>query len=718
MAHVRSRVLVAAGAVAVLATLATGRATAGPAAPVDRQAWTRTGAVSTFVAAQGRTYVGADLGVEQARAFVHIDLAALPAGATRLVLVESSGSTLSDQGSVLACPLTSRLVGDGELSGDAAPSADCAHPTRATRAIDGTWSVPLAALVASWRSGPAFGLALVPNLSVATTFHIELDPARTAVVGTELPPSTVLQPPVGETGSVGAVGAIGRLPALDSGSTAVAPVSSDVPPPTGAPASSVVPAPVTDSGAVAPVAASLPSASSPSTLLVLALVGLVALGPALRAGRRRTGSSPVPVQAKEHPQATRIVRGLSVAAVAGAAVVLPASLGEVTVYKVGLVLVLLVGAIGLHLLVNWAGELSLAHAAMVGFPAFAVAKVSADHGLSPIVVLPLGIALGALAGGVVGLPAIRARGLQVALVTLAAGVVIDRFFFTREWFVGPAAGAAVPVPSLGPFRFASARSLYPVLAVLVLLALGAAWMLYRSAIVRGMLWVKADPAAAAAFGVPVARYRALAYVLAGAFAGFSGGLTAMWVQRLTPQAFPPGRSFTYLTIVALAGRGYLGGVAAAAAILEGGRLFLASGDAFMTYAAPVGLILTLTSYRDGLNGMGTKLRALVSGITRLPRRDLTMTQTRLPIRPVTVLGVIAVALGLAAIALAWYHTGNTDQVWVQNQEMLSGGLGGLALVVVGVGLFVYDRGAAERADSVERLERLVAELRASAAESP
>src|SRR6185503_14745706 len=101
--------------------------------------------------------------------------------------------------------------------------------------------------------------------------------------------------------------------------------------------------------------------------------------------------------------------------------------------------------------------------------------------------------------------------------------------------------------------------------------------------------------------------RVLAYMLAGAFAGFSGALTAMWVQRLTPQAFPLTKSFAYLIVVALAGRGFVGGVAAAAAFVEGGRLFLPNADALLTYGAPIGLIVTLTRYPAGINGAGREL---------------------------------------------------------------------------------------------------------------
>jgi hypothetical protein len=273
--------------------------------------------------------------------------------------------------------------------------------------------------------------------------------------------------------------------------------------------------------------------------------------------------------------------------------------------------------------------------------------------------------------------------------------------------VGSVSSRAVATPSLGPWKFASSQALYAVLAVVVVATIAAAYAIYRSKLGRAFLWIKAQPEAAEAFGIPVARYRALAYALAGGFAGLAGGLTTMWVQRLTPEAFPLSRSFTFLIIVALAGRGFVGGVAVAAGVVEGGQLFLANGSAFITYAAPLGLLVTLTKHPTGLNGLGrifgARVRTLVNGRTAL------MT-TRLALRPLLTLGMAIVAIGFASIGLAWYHAGNTSQVWIQNQEMILGGLGGVALVIVGTGLGVYDRLLAARAVEAERWERMFAAL--------
>src|SRR5260370_3536690 len=111
-------------------------------------------------------------------------------------------------------------------------------------------------------------------------------------------------------------------------------------------------------------------------------------------------------------------------AAGAAAVVFALASSEATAYKLGFIGIVFVGAIGLHVLVNWGGEVSLAHAPFVGMPAFVVAQVTAHPGLSPILILPVGIVIGVLIGGVVAITAFRARAIQVALVTLGVGIAV------------------------------------------------------------------------------------------------------------------------------------------------------------------------------------------------------------------------------------------------------------------------------------------------------
>ena len=389
---------------------------------------------------------------------------------------------------------------------------------------------------------------------------------------------------------------------------------------------------------------------------------------------------------------------LTRAGAAAAVIALALVAGEATAYKLGLIAIVFVGAIGLHILVNWSGELSLAHAGFIGLPAFVVAQLSLHAHVSPILVLPLGVVAGACLGLVVALAALRARGLQVALVTLAVGIAISRFFFVRSWVIGPPAGLHIAAPSLFGLRFETSRSLLPVLIVVVVMAALASRSLLESKVGRALSLVRSNPDAAAAVGIPVAFYRGVVYGIAGAFAGLAGASYVLWVQRVSPKAFPLDLGFTYLVIAVLAGKGALTGVALAAVLIEGGQVFSILPRDFALYAGPVALIFNVTRYQEGFNGLLRQTRQQLERKVRLMGAEARTAEDGRGGRgwggwgirlPVVIAGLLVVA-GFTSVALAWYHAGNTDQIWIQNQEIVSGGIGGLGLIVLGSVLLLRD----------------------------
>jgi branched-chain amino acid transport system permease protein len=368
---------------------------------------------------------------------------------------------------------------------------------------------------------------------------------------------------------------------------------------------------------------------------------------------------------------------------------------ETVSYRLGLIGVVFIGAIGLHILVNWSGELSLAHAAFIGLPAFAVAQLSVHSGVSPLLFLPVGVLVGALLGLLVAGVALRARGLQVALVTLAIGIAITRYLWTKSWVIGPSGGLRVPVPSLLGVHFTTNRSLLPVLAAVVLIAALAAGAILDSKVGRALSLVRSNPDAAAAMGIPVAFHRGMAYGIAGAFAGVAGYAYVIWVQQVSPQAFPLSLGFTYLVIAILAGKGGLTGVALSAVVLKGGEVFSIIPNWIALYVGPAALIFNVTRYQEGFNGVLREMRqrfAERKGSRRMtPDGERTsIGRRRTAVRFPVILGTVLVLAGFGALALAWYHLGNTEQVSVQNEDMVSGGLGGLALIIVGSTLLLRD----------------------------
>ncbi|MGH2796070.1 MAG: branched-chain amino acid ABC transporter permease [Actinomycetota bacterium] len=413
------------------------------------------------------------------------------------------------------------------------------------------------------------------------------------------------------------------------------------------------------------------------------------------------------------------VRPVAIVAGAVGLAFLPRTMSESSVFKLGLVLIFGIAAMGLHLLVNWTGELSLGHAGVVGLPAFVLAQISFHLGISPVVLIPVAIAVGALTGAVIALPAFRARGLYVAIVTLASGLAIDRFFFTRTWIVGDGS-VRVSDATLGPFSFDDSRAMYPVVAILFVCAVLAMRALHRSKVARSFLWIRTNRDAAAAYGVPVDRYRIGAYALAGALAGLAGGLTSIWLSLVVAQTFPLTLGFDYLVVVVLAGAGSVGGVIVAAALLQGLPYLVSDLGPVVAYGGPLGLLYMLTRQPSGLNGIGRqimrKLRVVsgdgdaVAGTDSAPVQSA---QRRAKPSIALIIGALLIAEGAVAIGLGWYYSGNTDQVWIQVQHLISGGLGGLALIIVGVCLVIRDAIGRAEVRLADRIGAAVAEALAA-----
>jgi len=303
-------------------------------------------------------------------------------------------------------------------------------------------------------------------------------------------------------------------------------------------------------------------------------------------------------------------QGLPVwSAAAGLLVLAAPFLGDdFLLYRAGMLVAIALAALGLHVLVNLAGELSLAHAAFMGAPALISANVASQRGLSLIPMLLVAIAVGIVTGAIVGLPSLRARGVQVALVTFSAAVAIDRFVLTKTSLVGQLGGVTLPKPAIGPVDLDTPAKQYAFFAGVLVLAIILVRSLLGSKYGRAWLWLKQEPDAAAAAGIAVGRYRLAAYGFAGALAGVGGWALAVWTQRLTPAQFPPFElSFSFLLIVVLAGEGGPLGVLVAVFAVRGVPLFVPSAT-WIDYAGPLLLIVQLVRYPAGINGFIATVR--------------------------------------------------------------------------------------------------------------
>src|SRR5690606_28525700 len=284
---------------------------------------------------------------------------------------------------------------------------------------------------------------------------------------------------------------------------------------------------------------------------------------------------------------------------------------------------------------GFAGQISLAPMAFAGIAAFTVAELSGARGWPfpwPILV---GVVLAAAVGAAVAVPALRIRGVSLAIVTLAFGLAMDRFVFDNPIVNGGIDGAPVVRPELidptrsevrriGPFTIGDGLQPNPLTAVAVLLVAAALCVLVanlrRSTLGRHMLAVRANESSAAAAGVDVARTKVLAFALSAAIAGLGGAVVAYRQGRATQDVF------TYEQSLVLFAFAYLGGITRVSGAVVGG-LLVSGGLAFTLgeellgvpggstlLLGGAGLVVTAVLYPDGIPGaVAARATALVPG---------------------------------------------------------------------------------------------------------
>lgn len=279
-------------------------------------------------------------------------------------------------------------------------------------------------------------------------------------------------------------------------------------------------------------------------------------------------------------------------------------------------------ALSLVVLTGYVGQISLMQLTFAGLGGWFTAKLASTYHVP----FPLSLVLAALIvapiGALLGLPALRVRGLSLAVVTLGASIAIDAIFFQNNGWTNGLGGEPVPVPKLGgwsldPFAHPARYGGFAlVLLVLVALLVG---NLRRSGAARRMLAVRANERAAAVAGVNVAGVKLQAFTLSSAIAALSGGLLAYSNPYLTfgNGQFAAMPSITLVTIAYIGGIASIAGGIMAGFIAAGGVLYvlLSSIGGFEKYyllLSGVGLIWTVIVHPDGVTPfMGEKLLALL-----------------------------------------------------------------------------------------------------------
>lgn len=222
------------------------------------------------------------------------------------------------------------------------------------------------------------------------------------------------------------------------------------------------------------------------------------------------------------------------------------------------VLIYAIVGLGLMLLAGYTGLFSLGHAAFLGVGAYTQAVLT---GMGWPFFLSLGCAAGisAAVGIVVGLPAMRVKGIYLGMATLAFGFIVEEGFARWESVTGGNSGMPVGTPEVLGYALDTATSFY-----LLCLAITAACTLVilnllRSPTGRAFVAIRDSEISAQSMGIHLAYYKTLSFALSAAFAGIGGALYAHKLQFISPDQFSILQSIDLLLMIVIGGLGSVHG---------------------------------------------------------------------------------------------------------------------------------------------------------------
>ena len=270
---------------------------------------------------------------------------------------------------------------------------------------------------------------------------------------------------------------------------------------------------------------------------------------------------PTPIELRDLPEvkwSRRVILGLVVLAF----VFIPIAWSASNLYLASVAIVWALAAVSLVILTGWGGHISLGQFAIIGVGALVAGNLIQHLNLDMFLVLLAAGAAGALVSLVVGLPALRIKGLFLAVTTLAFAVALDQYVLNFNNFPDQ-----IPTDVGRPLLFerfdlSEGRTMYLTCLVFLGLAILVAQGLRKTRSARVMIATRDNQRAADAAAVPTTNAKLSAFLVAGVISGIAGGLHVIIVPSLNPGTYPPSDSLTVFATAVIGGLGSISGRAA------------------------------------------------------------------------------------------------------------------------------------------------------------
>ncbi|MFO1536562.1 MAG: ABC transporter permease subunit [Actinomycetota bacterium] len=270
------------------------------------------------------------------------------------------------------------------------------------------------------------------------------------------------------------------------------------------------------------------------------------------------------------------------------------------------VLIFLMVAVSATVLTGWAGQLSLGQYAFVAIGAYLTAYYGQSLGFFPSV--GLGTLWGVAVAIVIGIPALRVRGLYLAIITLGFALAVSGYVLLtpplNTYFTGFGSRLTPPVidiPLIGRFDLATDKDAYYYMcfaALLVVIAIVS--HLRRTGIGRSLIAVRDNDNNAAAYTVAPTRAKLIAFGVSGGVAAFAGGLFAAQNATMLPDYFVPAESIRVLSVAVVGGLASVMGAIVGTIVIVALPLIFSDTDQLQLFASGVGMLILILYVPGGL----------------------------------------------------------------------------------------------------------------------
>ncbi|MFZ5848866.1 MAG: branched-chain amino acid ABC transporter permease [Actinomycetota bacterium] len=269
------------------------------------------------------------------------------------------------------------------------------------------------------------------------------------------------------------------------------------------------------------------------------------------------------------------------------------------IFLLTVVMAYTIAAAGLNLLFGLSGGVSMGHGAIFGAGAYATGWLVLNTSMPLWSVFAL-IAVGfVVVGGVLVIPTLRVSGLFLAMVTLAYALLFNVVILNWDGVTGGPLGLSIFPPER---TLPTPRNLFLFAAVVAAAAVWITWRLRASSLGRGWRALKDSEASASVLGIPVVRYKVIAFVLSAIFAGIGGYFYALAVGYLSPTEYDVMLSVDFLVVLIVGGAGRVLGPLLGSLLVVLAPEYLGFIGEYEPLIVGILLLLFLTFARGGISG--------------------------------------------------------------------------------------------------------------------